>query len=49
MQITHGQPRLGDVRRNFSDTSKAREVLGWKSRIGLEEGISKVVEWFSGV
>jgi UDP-glucose 4-epimerase len=42
-----GQPRLGDVRRNFSDTTKAREVLGWESNIGLEEGISKVVEWFS--
>ncbi|QCQ20817.1 NAD-dependent epimerase/dehydratase family protein [Desulfoglaeba alkanexedens] len=47
MKITHGQPRPGDVRRNFSDISKAREVLGWESSIGLEEGISKVVEWFS--
>lgn len=47
MKITHGRPRPGDVRRNFSDISKAREVLGWESSIGLEEGISKVVEWFS--
>jgi UDP-glucose 4-epimerase len=49
MKIIHGQPRPGDVKRNFSDTTKAREVLGWESRIGLEEGISKVIEWFSGV
>jgi UDP-glucose 4-epimerase len=46
-RITHGQPRLGDVRRNFSDTTKARRVLGWESSIDLEEGISRVVEWFS--
>jgi hypothetical protein len=39
-------PRLGDIRRNFSDTSKARKMLGWKAEIGLAEGLRKTVEQF---
>lgn len=44
--IVHGSPRLGDVRRNFSDTSKAGKMLGWKSEVGLIEGLRRTVEWF---
>lgn len=39
-------PRLGDVRRNFSDTSKALGALHWQSRIHLDEGISRTLDWF---
>ena len=35
--------RLGDVARNYSDTSKAQEVLGWTAEIGLEEGLKRTV------
>ena len=42
----HGAPRIGDVRRNFSDTRKARHQLGWQPSYRLEEGLKKTVAWF---
>jgi UDP-glucose 4-epimerase len=38
--------RLGDVKRNFSDTTKAENILGWKHKWFLDMGISKTVSWF---
>ena len=49
MTIQHGEPRLGDVKRNFSDTSKAKKVLNFEARINLEEGIARTVDWFLGI
>ncbi len=46
MEIVFGQERTGDVRRNFSDTSKAREVLNWQSTTSLDLGVRKTIEYF---
>ena len=46
MKIVHDNPRLGDVRRNFSDTRKARSMLGWKSTMSLNQGIEKTIDYF---
>jgi UDP-glucose 4-epimerase len=46
--VSHGEPRLGDVKRNFSDTSKARRLLGWQAERGLAEGLRQTTEWFIG-
>lgn len=46
VQLRHTAPRWGDVQRNFSDTSKAREKLGWSCRYELEEGLRETVAWF---
>ena len=46
IHIKHGEPRLGDVRRNFSDTSRAKKSLGWDSRVNLQEALAKTVSWF---
>ena len=35
-----GQPRRA------VDGSKARRLLGWSPRVGLEEGLSRTVEWY---
>ena len=48
MKIIYSEPRLGDVKRNYSDTSKASSILGWKSETELQEGISKTVSYFRG-
>jgi UDP-glucose 4-epimerase len=40
-------PRLGDVRRNFSDTTKARTRLGWTATTALSEGIEATIQWFA--
>lgn len=46
VQVIHGAARTGDVMRNFSDTSKAAEKLGWRSEIDLPTGLGRTVRWF---
>jgi UDP-glucose 4-epimerase len=46
VKVLYTEPRIGDVRRNFSDTTKARVLLGWQSEIGLAEGLERTVAWF---
>jgi len=42
----HGAARVGDVRRNYSDTRKAQRMLGWRPEVGLDEGLDRTVTWF---
>ena len=42
--VFYSQKRLGDVERNFSDTSKAKELLGWTAGVELSAGLSVVVK-----
>ena len=46
IKLVNAETRLGDVKRNFSDTSKARNRLGWQSQINLDEGLRKTVAYF---
>ena len=46
--IEHAEPRPGDVRRHVADTRKARELLGFEARTGIQEGIRRYVEWLRG-
>ena len=46
VEVHHGAPRLGDVRRNFSDTAKARQRLGWICRTALGDGLRRTVRDF---
>ena len=39
-------PRQGDVQRNYSDTSKAENLLGWKAQVALPDGLKRTVDWF---
>ena len=34
-----------DVQRQFLDTAKARELLGWQPGVSFEQGLKEVVEW----
>jgi UDP-glucuronate 4-epimerase len=36
----------GDVPQTFADISKARKLLGYNPRTGIEDGIRRFVEWF---
>ena len=42
--VTTGQYRLGDVRHITADCSKAARMLGWSSRIRLEDGIADLID-----
>lgn len=46
VELVKSEPRLGDVMRNFSDTTKARDVLGWQPQMDLREGLGVTVDWF---
>lgn len=46
MIIQNDSPRLGDVKRNFSDVKKAKAILNWSAKVPLEEGIEKTLEYF---
>jgi len=46
MNITHEAKRLGDVMRNYSDTSKAKAMLGWQAQMQISEGIDETIRWF---
>ncbi len=42
----HTPPREGDVRRTEADVSLARELIGYEPLVGIEDGLSRTVEWF---
>lgn len=46
LNIIHGSKRLGDVMRNFSDTSKAKNRLSWVCQSTLDDGLKKTLLWF---
>lgn len=46
-RLINGEPRQGDVARNYSDTTKAKEVLGWSADTRLPEGLRKTVRFFN--
>jgi UDP-glucose 4-epimerase len=44
--IRHAAARVGDVKRNYSDTRKAHDRLGWTARVNLQDGLERTVRWF---
>lgn len=47
VEVRETESRQGDVQRNYSDTSKAARMLGWRAEVGLEEGLQRTVAWFT--
>lgn len=45
IKVVNGEARVGDVKRNFADTKKAREMLGWQYQTSLEDGLAETVNW----
>lgn len=46
LDIKYGEKRLGDVMRNFSDTTKAKTQLSWQAKTDLSAGIKTTIDWF---
>jgi len=46
MRIFYGAERLGDVRRNYSNTEKAMKLLGWTAKTDLKRGLVRTMDWF---
>lgn len=35
-----------DMTANWADVSKAGRLLGWEAQVGIEEGVSRLVDWY---
>lgn len=46
LTVEHGPDRPGDVRRLIADITKARSLFGFETRIGLEEGLRRLLDWY---
>jgi UDP-glucose 4-epimerase len=46
MERKYAPAKEGEQRRSVLDTARAREVLGWISRVKLEEGLKETVAFF---
>ena len=46
IKVINAETRLGDVKRNYSDTRKAHARLGWQPKVALDEGLRKTVAYF---
>ena len=46
VNVRHSPERTGDVKRNYSDVSKARSLLGWNCSRTLDAGLEDVVDWY---
>jgi nucleoside-diphosphate-sugar epimerase len=49
LRLEHRPSFEVDVVRRWPSVEKARRLLGWEARIGVEEGVAATVEWLRGV
>jgi UDP-glucose 4-epimerase len=40
------KPRSGDIRESVADISRARDVMGYRPRVHLVDGLRETLEWF---
>jgi UDP-glucose 4-epimerase len=40
------EPRIGEVKRLIADATKAKDLLGWKPKYRLEEGLKEFIQWY---
>jgi UDP-glucuronate 4-epimerase len=45
LDVEHGPPAAGDMRRTLADTTRIRSELGWSPATGLEDGLRLQWEW----
>ncbi|MCD6340514.1 MAG: GDP-mannose 4,6-dehydratase, partial [Desulfurococcales archaeon] len=38
-------PRKGDIRHSYADITKAKKLLSWEPKIGLDEGIRELIKY----
>lgn len=46
-RVALGRPRAYDVERFVGDPERAGRILGWRARVGIEEGMRRLIEAFS--
>lgn len=44
--VIYSKPRLGDIKRNYSDISKARKIIGFDPKYDLAAGLKETFKYF---
>jgi len=45
--VEHHPFPQADMKSNLANVTKAGELLGWEATVGLDEGISRAIEWYN--
>ena len=45
-EVTHVDPRPGDVLRLLADSSKAKKLLGFQPSVALRDGLARLRDWY---
>ncbi len=48
-EVIYGDKRPGDIVRNYSDTSKAKAMLGWQAEMDLDVGLQATIDYFKAL
>ncbi len=46
IQPKYEEARPGDIRHSLADTTKAEEMLGYRARVSITDGLRKTIEWY---
>lgn len=44
--LSYAPAHAADVRATWANVAKARELLGWRPQVTLEEGVRRLVDWY---
>ena len=44
-KISHLPPRLSEVKRLCCNNSKAKQLFGWESKISIDDGLKRNIDW----
>jgi UDP-glucuronate 4-epimerase len=47
LAVDRGEPALGDVFRTGGSTERAKALLGWEPRIGIDDGLALEYDWLA--
>ena len=45
-RVEHYPFNKADMLTNWADVTKARQLLNWQPQVGLEEGVTRLVDWY---
>jgi len=46
IEVDFRESRVGDVRHSLADTTRARQLLGYETTVGLREGLQRTIDWW---
>ena len=46
VKVIYGDKRQGEIKDSFASVDKAKNLLGYKPMVSLEDGIKKSITWY---